>query len=122
MMTSYNSRGNVLNASAINPSSSSSGNICDFSDSSGGWISVYCSAGSVSTTNGIQVQIFPLGDSGGDYDTVSLPAATIAQTASSVSQQSFPVPSGQYSVTLTNLDSTTGHSVTCSITTNPVTG
>lgn len=116
----YNAQGNVLNAVSVANGTPNTGNICDFSTSTlGGWISVFCASGTASATNGIQVQIFPAGDSTPHYDTVSLPAATIAQTSSQSAQQSFLVPTGKYSVTLTNFDAS--HAVTCSITANPIT-
>ena len=115
----YNTRGNVLNAATITNGTPNAGNICDFSTNTiGGWITIYCSPGTASAVNGIVVQIYAQGDTGGDYDTVVLAGGTIAQTTSTISQQSWLVPTGKYSVTVSNLDAT--HTVAVSITSNPI--
>jgi hypothetical protein len=116
----YNSAGNVLaGTTSIAASSSSTGNIVDFSTSLlGGDICVRATGGStVASTNGCQIQIFKAGDSSPHYDTVATFTQTLAMTASTASQLTISVPTGKYSVSLTNLDST--NAITAGITSNP---
>ena len=114
----YNAQGNILNAATITNGTPNTGNIVDYSSSAlGGWIAIYCSPGTASATNGIQVQAFPAGDSTPHYDTVPVNNFIIAQTTSTVAQQSFFLPTGKYRLTITNLDAS--HTVAVSITSNP---
>lgn len=115
----YNTQGNVLSAATITNGTPNAGNIADFSNANlGGWVSVNCTPGTASATNGIQVQVFPAGDNTPHYDTVAIDTFTIAQTTSTVAQQSRFYPSGKYSITITNLDAT--HTVAVSITASPI--
>ena len=116
----YNTRGNILNAATITNGTPNTGNIVDYS-----WSASAGRAGLRSTvlrhglpaTNGIQVQAFSAGDSTPHYDTVPVNNFIIAQTTSTVAQQSFFLPTGKYSLTITNLDAS--HTVAVSITSNP---
>jgi hypothetical protein len=118
---SYSAQGNILAVTtSIAAGASTSGSVVDFSANSlGGWISVYAKGGaSVSSTNGCQVFIYPAGDSTPDFDTVSLPAPTLAIAASTASQQSTLLPTGKYAIILKNLDAT--YAITGGITSNPI--
>jgi hypothetical protein len=117
----YSSAGNVLaNNTTIGAGNNSSGNIVDFSTNSlGGFIAVLCKGGAtVNTTNGCQVSVFPASDANGRYDTISIPAFTLTAVASTNAGQSLLVPTGKYSVTLTNLDP--ANAITAGITSNPI--
>lgn len=115
----YNAQGNILNAATITNGAPNTGNIVDFSSNTlGGWVQIYCTPGTASATNGIQVTVFPAGDSTPHYDTVAMDNFTIPQTTSTVAAQSRRYPTGKYSITITNLDAS--HTVAVSITSNPL--
>jgi hypothetical protein len=117
----FNAAGNILAVStALAASGVNSGSVVDFSvNSLGGWIQITdIGGGSVSATSGLQVQVFPAGDSTPHYDSVAIYTFTITTVASTTSRQSILLPTGKYSITLTNLDATNG--ITVGITSNPV--
>jgi hypothetical protein len=117
----YNAQGNVLATStSIAASGSHTGSIVDFSSNSlGGWVQVTpTGGGTVATTNGCQVSIFPAGDSTPHYDYYPVIQQVIAIVASTATPLSFLLPTGKYSITLANLDAT--NAITAGITSNPV--
>jgi hypothetical protein len=117
----YNSQGNILATStSIAASGSHTGSIVDFSSSSlGGWVQVTPTGGtSVSTTNGCQVLFFPAGDTTPHYDYYPMFQQTIAIVPSTATPLSFLLPTGKYSISLTNVDAT--YPITAGITSNPI--
>lgn len=115
----WNAAGNALSSQALGASSSVSFTVDFSSNSLGGWLQVWDTGGSsVSSTSGLQVQVFPAGDSTPDYDTVACWTYTITTVASTVARQSILLPTGKYSVKLTNLDATYG--ITVEATSNPI--
>jgi hypothetical protein len=117
----YNSQGNILATStSIAASASHPGSIVDFSSSSlGGWVQVTPTGGSaVATTNGCVVSIYPAGDSTPHYDYYAIFQQTIGIVASTATPLSFLLPTGKYSISLTNVDAT--NAITAGITSNPI--
>jgi hypothetical protein len=88
-------------------------------NSLGGWVQVTPKGGSaVSTTSGCQVSIYTAGDSTPHYDYYATIQQTIAIVANTATPLSWLLPTGKYSITLTNLDAT--NAITAGITSNPV--
>jgi hypothetical protein len=105
----FGSTGNAIAANTNLALSASTSFTADFSTSTlGGFVQVFGKGGSsVSSTNGLQVQAFTTAD-GSTFDTIAFAGVnfTIPITASTTSTQSFLLPTGKYSVKLTNLDAT----------------
>ena len=117
----YNAAGNVLATStSIAAISSNSGNVVDFSSNAlGGWVQVTnTGGGTVNSTNGCQVLVYAAGDSTPHYDTVALWTFVIATVVSTAARQSIFLPTGKYSITLSNLDPS--NAITAGITANPI--
>ena len=118
--TTTNSKGNIINGSTVTNGTPVT-NTIDFSTNSlGGFVQVWNVPGSsVSTTNGLQVQMFSTAD-GTNFDTVAFAGTnfTIPSVASTTAVQSFFVPTGKYQINLQNLD--TSHTVTAYVTSAPV--
>lgn len=117
----YNSAGNILATStSIAASGSNSAGVVDFSTNSlGGWVQFTdTGGGTVAATNGLQVQVFPAGDGTPNYDTVAMVTIAITTVVSTASRQSVLLPTGKYSIKLTNLDAT--NAITAGITSNPI--
>ena len=70
---------------------------------------------SVSTTNGLQVQVFSTSD-GTNYDTLPYGGINfvITTVASTAQYQSFDLPPGQYKISVSNLD--TSHTTNAQVT------
>lgn len=118
----YGASGNVLaTTTSISAGASNTGNIVDFSTNTlGGWVQVTeTGGGTVASTNGCQVSIYPAGDSTPHYDSSAMWTYIIPTLANSVSRQSILLPTGKYSITLTNLDAT--NAITAGITSSPLT-
>ena len=116
----YNAEGNILATStSLGASASNTGNIVDFSSSSlGGWVEIYSKGGSsVAATNGCQVSVYAAGSTT-TYGTIAIYSPSIANTANTVALLSILLPTGKYSITLTNLDAT--NAITVGITSNPI--
>lgn len=62
--------------------------------------------GSVSATNGAQIDIYPAVDTGPDYDTVSSYTTVITTIASTAAYATIKLATGKYQCKLTNLDAT----------------
>ena len=117
----YNAAGNILATStSIAASGSSSGNIVDFSTASfGGFIQIIpTGGGTVAATNGCKVEIYAAGDSTPNYDSEVLVTFTIVTVVSTTKRKSTLLPTGKYSVKLTNLDAT--NAITAGISSAPV--
>ena len=110
----YGAPGNALASQAL-ANNASVNFVVDFSANSlGGWVQVVdTGGGSVSTTNGCQVSVYPNGDNtSANYDTVAYTGLVIATVASTASRASIgPLPPGKYQFTLKNLDATAGITV-----------
>lgn len=115
----YNSEGNILASTSISGGANSAGNIVDFSAAKyGGWLGIKnTGSGTVASTNGLQVQVFPATDSA-NYATIPMRTFVIPTIASTPARQGIPLGIGKYSVTVTNLDTT--NSTTAAITGDPI--
>jgi hypothetical protein len=94
--------------------------VVDFSTSTlGGFVQIWDTTTTVAATNGLAVQAFATAD-GTNFDTVPFGAVnfTMSPAASSTARQSFFLPTGKYTITLTNLDAT--NAVTIEATSAPV--
>lgn len=117
----FNAQGNILPTStALALSGVSAGNIVDFSANClGGTVEVYAKAGAaVAATNGCKVEIFEAGSTT-SYGTIASYPYTIPLAANQVQTLPIRLPTGKYSITLTNLDATNG--ITVGLTSNPIT-
>ena len=117
----YNTAGNILATStSISASGTSTGNIVDFSSACfGGWLeAVDTGGGTVAATNGLRVDVYALGNSASSYSTTPMTTFTITTVTSTVKRQAILLPTGKYSVTLTNLDAT--NAITAGLTSNPI--
>lgn len=77
--------------------------------------------GTVAATSGLQVDVFRRFGAGPTDDTIAVTSFTIPSTATTTKDQSFALPTGKYSVKLTNLDATNALTAT-SITTSTIDG
>lgn len=71
----------------------------------------------VSSTNGLQVQVFSSSDGGTTYDTLGFGGCNFVITTvqSANSTLSFDLPPGQYKIKFTNLDGSYGVTVTATL-------
>jgi hypothetical protein len=85
----------------------------------GGFVQIWDTTTAVAATNGLTVQAFATAD-GTNFDTVAFGGVnfTMSPAASSTARQSFFLPTGKYTITLTNLDAT--NAVTIAATSAPV--
>jgi hypothetical protein len=82
--------------------------VVDFSTNVlGGFVQIWDTTTTVAATNGLTVQAFSTPD-GTNFDTIPFGGVnfTIAPAASSTARQTFFLPTGKYTITLTNLDAT----------------
>jgi len=115
----YGTAGN-LSASASLANASPVTVTADFSTTKfGGLITAKgTGGGTVAATNGLRVQIFELGDTVPTADTIATTDYTIPMTTSTVAQRGFRVPTGKYSVKITNLD--TSNTITAQLTSSDI--
>jgi hypothetical protein len=122
-MASPSMTGNALGNIESNQTISTSGSLTfalNFSTKFEGQTQIQVTFGTVSATSGLQVSVYrAFGASQGTADTIVITQFTIPGLSSTTSNQSFALPTGWYSVTLTNLDAS--HSVTgVYVTTNTI--
>lgn len=106
-MTLTNAAGNLLASTSISASASTSFNV-DLSAKFEGQIQIGVTFGTVAATAGLQVQAFRRIGSGPANDTNAVTTFFIPAVASTSSLQSFALPTGRYSIKLTNLDASNG--------------
>lgn len=101
-----NTLGNALSATTIAPGAGPTFNV-DLSAKFEGQIQVAVTFGTVAATSGLQIQVFRRIGSTPVTDTIGIGVGfTIAGTTSSTQGGSFALPTGRYTIKLTNLDAT----------------
>jgi hypothetical protein len=78
----------------------------DYSARIGGLVQVAATFGAVAAVAGLQIDVFRRIGTGPAADTVAVATYTISATASTTQRKSLALPTGRYTVQLTNLDST----------------
>lgn len=116
----YAAQGNITaTGTALAAGATSAGVTVDASANAlGTWLSVTVTFTTVAATAGVNVLIYPAGDSTPHFDTVAAPSYQVPAVASSTQQVTTFLPTGKYQVRVQNTDATNG--VTYGITSNPV--
>lgn len=115
-----NTAGNIYASNSLGAGGSIS-NTVDFSSSTlGGYVQIWNGAGTVAATAGLQVQVFATADTTPNFDTIPFAGNyfVIPSVASFTNRQTVFLPTGKFSVKLTNLDAT--NAVTVEITSAPL--
>lgn len=115
--TTYSSHGNAYTSGSLAASGSANFDADYSSAKYGGWTQVWnTGGGTVASTNGLQIDVYPYGDSTPNADTESMFSYTLPTVASTAKRKSFFLPNGKYKIVLTNLDTT--NAITIEATTN----
>ena len=96
----------------------------DYSAAYGGWLHIIGTFGTIAATNGLQIEIFKYYGSTPTLATNAWQTFTIPGTASTTKDIDIPLPTGKWSVKLTNLDGTnalTNVGITSDVITNQAT-
>lgn len=112
--TTFNAKGNIRNAATIAASGTTTDTL-DFSTKFEGQIQIEVVFGTVAATSGVQVDAFRQFGAGPTVDTIATATVTIPSTASTTKDGSIALPTGKYTLKLTNLDaanSVTGVTIT----------
>jgi hypothetical protein len=115
----YNVEGNVIPTTTSVAGGGTSPTVVDFSvNCLGGWLQAYGKGGAtVGATNGVQVLILPRGSTTGS-DTIAMWMFNFGLVANTVARQSIFLPTGAYTVVLSNLDPT--NAINVGLTANPM--
>jgi hypothetical protein len=80
----------------------------DYSARIGGLLQIAATFGTVAAVAGLQIDVFRRVGTGPAVDSIAVSTYTISATASTTQRKSLALPTGRYTVTLTNLDTTNG--------------
>jgi hypothetical protein len=117
-MTTTNAAGNLLASTSIAASGTNSTTNLDASAAFEAQVQVSVTFGTISSTSGLQIDVYRRIGSGPATDTRPIISLVIPSTASTTTLQSFALPTGRYNIKLTNLDaanSVTGVSLTSDV-------
>jgi hypothetical protein len=103
----FNATGNLLGASSLAASANTTFTV-DYSAKFEGEIQIAVIFGTVAATSGLQVDVFRRIGSSPVVDTEAVTSFVIPSTASTTKDKSVALPTGKYTIKLTNLDGTNG--------------